>query len=43
MKELCFVNGAIRKIIKRPKLKEKTTEEKLFDLMENHLGCVRKD
>ncbi len=30
----------IRKICKRPKAKEKSTEEKLFDLMENHLGCV---
>ena len=33
----------LRIIFQRPKTKEKTTEEKLFDLMENHLGCFRKD
>jgi hypothetical protein len=32
----------VRKICKRPRPKLKTTEERLFDLMENHLGCVRK-
>ena len=30
----------LRKILKQPK--EQTTEEKLFDLMENHLNCTRK-
>ncbi len=38
-----FVEWTIRKMFKRPKLKSKTTEEKLFDLMESHLSCVRKD
>jgi len=33
---------AIRKIIKRPKAKEKTAEENLYNLMENYLCCVRK-
>lgn len=32
----------IRKIRKLPIRKEKTTEDKLFDLMENHLNCVRR-
>ena len=32
----------IRKLIKKQRAKAKTTEEKLFDLMENHLGCIRK-
>lgn len=32
----------IRKIRKLPIRKEKTTEDKLFDLMENHLHCVRR-
>lgn len=37
-----FFEWMIRKIFNRPKLKAKTTEERLFDLMDNHLGCVRK-
>lgn len=37
-----FGEWAIRKIIKRPKAKEKTAEENLYDLMENYLCCVRK-
>ena len=32
----------IRKILNRPKPKEKTNEERLFDLMENYFGCVGK-
>ena len=32
----------IRKISKRPKPKDKTTEEKLFDLMENYLCCIKR-
>ena len=32
----------IRKLLKREKQKPKTTEEKLFDLMANHLGCTWK-
>ena len=32
----------VRKILNRPKPKEKTHEERLFDLMENYLGCVGK-
>ena len=35
-----FVDWLARKIINRPKPKEKTNEERLFDLMENYLGCV---
>lgn len=35
---LClFVRRSIKKLPK-----EKTTEEKMYDLMENHLGCIRK-
>lgn len=30
----------VRKIFNRPKPKEKTNEERLFDLMENYFGCV---
>lgn len=37
-----FFDWAIRKIIRKPKSKEKTTEERLYDLMENHLGCFEK-
>ena len=29
----------VRKIIKRPKPKEKSNEERLFELMEHYLGC----
>ncbi len=32
----------VRKIINRPKPKEKTDEERLFDLMENYFGCTHK-
>ena len=37
-----FMEWLIRKIYNRPKPKEKTNEEKLFDLMENYFGCVVK-
>lgn len=37
-----FVEWLIRKIIKHPKPKEKTNEERLFDLMENYLDCIAK-
>ena len=30
----------VRKICNRPKPKEKTDEEKLYELMENYLGCI---
>ena len=36
------IEWLVRKIINRPKPKEKTDEDRLFDLMENYLGCVRK-
>lgn len=32
----------VRKICNRPKPKEKTNEEKLYELMENYLGCIEK-
>ena len=37
-----FMEWLARKIFNRPKSKEKTNEERLFDLMENYFGCVRK-
>ena len=37
-----FMEWLARKIFNRPKSKEKTNEERLFDLMENFLGCVGK-
>ena len=37
-----FIEKVSRKIFKRPKPKEKTNEERLFDLMENYFGCVDK-
>ena len=37
-----FIEWLVRKICNRPKPKLKTTEDRLFDLMENYLGCVRK-
>ena len=40
---LCaYVKRIIERLVKGPKPKEETTEEKLFDLMENYLHCVRK-
>ena len=38
-----MIKWAVCKIITKPIKKSKTTEEKLFDLMENHLSCVRKE
>lgn len=35
-----MIEWCIRKLCNRPKPKEKTTEERLFDLMENYLGCT---
>jgi len=37
-----FIEKVSRKIFKRPKPKEKTNEERLFDLMENYFGCIGK-
>ena len=37
-----LMEWTVIKITKHPKAKEKTIEDKLFDLMETHLGCVRK-
>ena len=37
-----FTEWLVRKISNRPNPKEKTNEERLFDLMENFLGCVGK-
>lgn len=37
-----LVEWVVRKLLKKPKPKEQTTEERLFDLMENHLCCIRK-
>ena len=37
-----FMEWLIRKISNRPKPKEKTNEERLFDLMENYFGCIGK-
>ncbi len=37
-----FLEWLVRKIFNRPKPKEKTNEERLFDLMENYFGCVDK-
>ena len=36
------IEWLVRKILNRPKSKEKTTEERLFDLMENYFGCISK-
>lgn len=37
-----FIEWLVRRIINRPKPKEKTNEERLLDLMENYFGCVGK-
>ena len=37
-----FFDGLIRKLWGRPKPKEKSNEERLFDLMVKHFGCVGK-
>ena len=37
-----LIEWLVRKIFNRPKPKEKTNEERLFDLMENYFGCVGK-
>ena len=38
-----MVEWVIRKLLKKEKQKSKTTEEKLFDLMINHLGCSKNE
>ncbi len=37
------VAWVVRKLLKREEKMPKTTEEKLLDLMINHLGCIRKE
>ena len=37
-----LIEWLIRNIFKRRKPRQKTNEERLFDLMENYLGCVGK-
>lgn len=37
-----FIEWLVRKMLNHPKPKEKTNEERLFDLMENYVGCVGK-
>ena len=36
-----IIEFCIRKVFKRTKPKVKTTEDKLYDLMEQHLNCIR--
>ena len=43
VKIFAFFKWLVNKILHRPTAKPKTTEEKLFDLMERYLGCVRKE
>ncbi len=38
-----FFKWIINKALRQPTEKPKSTEERLFDLMENHLGCIGKD
>ena len=42
IKVYLFFSWLIRKIFKRAKPKEESLEDKLYNLMENHLGCKRK-
>ena len=37
-----FFDWIVRKIINKPRPKEETSEDNLFDLMENYLNCTRK-
>lgn len=41
VKAAAFFKWIIRKTLRRPTAQPKTTEEKLLDLMENHLHCTR--
>ena len=41
VKVYLFFSWLIRKIFKRSKPKEESLEDKLYNLMENHLGCKR--
>jgi hypothetical protein len=36
-----IIKWCIRKVCKRPKPRVRTTEDKLYELMENHLNCIR--
>jgi hypothetical protein len=36
-----FFSWVVRKILKRTKPKEESLEDKLYNLMENHLNCTR--
>ena len=38
-----FIEGTIRKICNRPKKKPKTSEDRLYFLMENYFDCTRKN
>lgn len=42
VKVYLFFSWLIRKIFKRSKPKEESLEDKLYNLMENHLGCKHK-
>lgn len=37
-----LIEWVVRKLLNRPKPKEKTEEDGLYDLMEHHFGCIRK-
>ena len=41
VKVCLFFSWVVRKILKRTKPKEESLEDKLYNLMENHLGCKR--
>ncbi len=42
VKAYICLSRIVRKIIKRPKPKTESTEDRLFALMENYLNCIRK-
>ena len=41
VKVCLFFSWVVRKILKRTKSKEESLEDRLYNLMENHLGCKR--
>ena len=41
VKVCLFFSWVVRKILKRTKPKEESLEDKLYNLMENHLNCTR--
>ena len=41
VKVCLFFSWVVRKILKRTKPKEESLEDRLYNLMENHLGCKR--